>query len=125
MKKNFIGDAHLKQFSQGILATNKPITQQQSQIFAIFIRGINVKRIALSLHQQPQDIFNIIRIVGFKYQQQYKNTLKTPLTSHKKLIFQDFVKGHSIPTLLSKYNIEPNELFTILREIGKIYERYK
>lgn len=127
-KNNILGDSKLKRFKSGILASNTPVSSQDTKIFLLFVHDITLKRIQSALvaddinFSEPQ-LFNILRKVGFAYQTEYRKGIASPFNIDQ-LIFADFVKGTAIQQLCETNNLDPQSLFRILRKIGLLYATY-
>jgi hypothetical protein len=123
-KKKFIGDPHLKKYSNTSIDYTRKITLLDKQIFQLFFDGVSVQRISLSLKKEPQKIFDTIRIVGYKCQSVYCKKVDSSKNTQDKKIFNDFILGKTIPQLLEKYKMNPESLFKSLRGVSNLYFQY-
>ena len=130
MKRHgFIGDAHLKRYTRGSLADNKPMTKLDQVIFLLFVKGHSLGFILETLKKHniaeidEQQMFDIIRKVGLDYQNRYKKAISTPF-DRPKVLFAEFVKGTTIQKMADDYQLNPHELFAILRKVGLLYAQY-
>lgn len=126
--RGIVGESHLKKFTRGTLATTSPITLQEFQIYLLFMKGISLKKISLSLEKShisidDQALFDILRKVGMHFQALYRKHINQP-HSIPQLIFANFVKGESIASLCETNRLDPKQLFDTLRKIGLLYASY-
>jgi hypothetical protein len=123
-----IGDSKLKKFTRGGLADQKPITKLDKIIYLLFVKGYSLGKIQRELSKrniqlEEQQMYDIIRKVGLEYQTLYRKEINVPF-DRPKIIFAEFVKGIGIQTLSDDYQINPHDLFAILRKIGLLYAQY-
>jgi hypothetical protein len=124
----YIGNPDLKRFTRGTLATNSPITPIERNVFMLFVKGIQLKRVLLALKNDHNEmtehqLYDTLRKVGFHYQAKYRQGISIPFNKNQ-LIFSDFVKGVSLQQLTQDNGVDPPELMGILRKIGLLYYTY-
>ncbi len=128
-KDRYVGNPRLKKFVRGSLATNTPISDLENKVFMLFVKGIQLKRILDALINEDRQItenqlYDILRKVGFHYQTKYRQGIANPFNKNQ-LIFADFVKGVSLQQLTQSNQLDPPELIGILRKIGLLYYTYE
>lgn len=124
--RGLIGDPKLKKFKRGTLANLDQITEIEDKIFKAFTLGVQLKKIFLaSKLSDEQKFYDIIRKVGYYYQEIYCSKLGNDLNNKDKLLFQSFVKGESLQSLTENWNLPPFALVEKLRHVGELYYSYK